>query len=35
MIETSLFAFDEIMTNIGLQLGEANMEVTSIKSGMC
>ena len=32
MIETRLFAFDEIMTNTGLKLEEANMEVASIKS---
>ena len=33
MIERSLFAFDEIMTNTkGLKLEEVNMEVASIKS---
>ena len=33
MIETSLFDFDEIMTNTkGLQLGVVNMEVTCMKS---
>ena len=36
MIETSLFAFDEIMTNTaGLKIEEVNMEVTSIKTDWC